>query len=94
MNEYEKNQLNYQTTPPLYPKDDSSEDSDSPHQPHRRSANTNMFNQNKAEVRNQHLILLQICIFFAMENGGSHCRLLSGQIENESSLKPYTYYLT
>ena len=50
MNMYESQQQEQKTTPPLYPPEDPSEQTKSPQQPHRRSANANIFNNNKAEV--------------------------------------------
>lgn len=50
MDRYESQQQDHKTTPPLYPHEDPSEQTKSPQQPHRRSANANIFNTNKDEV--------------------------------------------
>ncbi|KAL5254305.1 hypothetical protein ACHWQZ_G013923 [Mnemiopsis leidyi] len=49
MDRYESQQQDHKTTPPLYPHEDPSEQTKSPQQPHRRSANANIFNTNKDE---------------------------------------------
>ena len=50
MDLYESEKQDYQTTPPLYPPEDPDAKLKSPLQPHRRSADQNIFNHNKGEV--------------------------------------------
>ncbi|XP_063681494.1 ATP-binding cassette sub-family A member 2-like isoform X2 [Bolinopsis microptera] len=60
MDLYEAEKQDYQTTPPLYPPEDPDVKLQSPLQPHRRSADQNIFNHNKGEHPNQYLTKREI----------------------------------
>lgn len=50
MDLFEAQKEEYRTIPPLYPPEDPTEEHKSPLRPHRRSADSNIFNHNKGEV--------------------------------------------